>query len=124
MPLLGGGGKEHLGWWATGVGYANIDSAELLRHLLHELFDRGLIGYIQRLSNYLGAVAVRESVLPPAFSFLASREHMASFAPSAANFSAAARAMPSLDAATMTLRFFSPRSTVVPFVYFFVSSRR
>src|ERR1700735_3393677 len=49
-----------------------------------------------------------------AFSLLASREHMATFAPSAANFSAAALAMPSLEAATITLRFFSPRSTWLP----------
>src|ERR1700677_4883155 len=49
-----------------------------------------------------------------AFSFFASREHMATFAPSAANFTAAARAIPSLDAATITLRFFSPRSTWLP----------
>src|SRR3984885_10583172 len=49
-----------------------------------------------------------------AFSLLVSREHMATFAPSAANFSAAARAMPSLEAATITFRFFSPRSTWLP----------
>src|ERR1700728_1093723 len=42
---------------------------------------------------------------------------MATRAPSTANFSAAARAIPSLDAATMTLRFFNPRSIRHPFLY-------
>src|SRR5271163_2519370 len=49
-------------------------------------------------------------------SFDSSREHIAILAPSAANFSAAARAIPSLEAATMTLRFLSPRSKRVSFL--------
>src|ERR1700730_12093446 len=40
---------------------------------------------------------------------------MATFAPAGATFSAAPRGMPSLAAATMTFRFFNPRSNAAPF---------
>ena len=52
MPLLGGGGEEHLGRRPAGVGHANVDAAELLRDVLHKLVDGGSIRYIQWLGQY------------------------------------------------------------------------
>ena len=89
MPLLRGGGKKHLGRGATSVGHTNVNAAELLRHMLHERFDGIRIGHIQRFSEHLGAIAFADQVLLPDSVFVASREHIATFAPSAANFSAA-----------------------------------
>ena len=61
--------EEHLGRRPAGVGHANIDAAELLRDSLDKRFDRGSIGYIQRLGDYRDAVAFTMSPAA-AFSFV------------------------------------------------------
>ncbi len=57
MPLVGGGGKKHLRRRSPGIGHANVDAAELLRHALHKCRDCNLIGYIEYFGEHPGLVA-------------------------------------------------------------------